>query len=527
MLIAVGPEVAAMMLRMPQRRKHPSPRMMLALASFCVVILNVLIQQKHLYTLSTTKLPDERTEQPPDGMTPAAHIDATFTGSYWQKDIENGLIGYFLFDRNEFRTKKSLKELIQGSNNLLLELNDHQYKLLDDETIDPIIEEQRCKRYGFDYNNRTTRRRIFYGATIADDSLYLQQTISTEAYNLFHTVSFVESNSTHMRTKRDLRFPPGANSKRLLQSMFGPNTRVYVDYFIDAQNKSVPEGNSGFHWQHMQRQGMLERWKLNGMQPNDIGFLGDADELFSRDFFRAVQICTIPELEPGQQTCHRPKLMGTGLIFEGSPECMVETVRLWHPDVLLGECIDLIGDSKLHKPPDRTWMKQYSFRVNDHGYSHNYTGYFLKNNDTSLYPLWNGADIRRSGGGRQVPLDQNQISHTAYHWHNFFESTEEIRHKYTTYGEPNEKAKSKPLAMIHDDLSVSVTCVHGWQNKGERKWAQEKYDAIVGPRPIFFENEDIRKVRHEQLKNLVLEDEKQFGLVNSSCSSVTCEEVKS
>eukprot|EP00551_Chaetoceros_affinis_P010209 CAMPEP_0203679208 /NCGR_PEP_ID=MMETSP0090-20130426/34795_1 /ASSEMBLY_ACC=CAM_ASM_001088 /TAXON_ID=426623 /ORGANISM="Chaetoceros affinis, Strain CCMP159" /LENGTH=139 /DNA_ID=CAMNT_0050546757 /DNA_START=121 /DNA_END=537 /DNA_ORIENTATION=- len=86
-------------------------------------------------------------------------------------------------------------------------------------TDDMIVEErERCHRFGFDYNPaRTSRRRIFFGSNIADDSWHPIAVHAAEAYGLYHTVAFIESNITTAETKkaavsRKLRFVPSTQN---------------------------------------------------------------------------------------------------------------------------------------------------------------------------------------------------------------------------------------------------------------------------------------------------------------------------
>lgn len=441
----------------------------------------------------------------------------------------------------------------------LWELNDHQKQLLEMDNnnngkdLDPILEQARCERYGYPYDSsRTKRRRIFYGATLADDSFFVLQTIATEAYNLYHTVSFIESNMTHTRSPREWRFKPGSDRLNLLKSMFGPNTNVSVDYFVPVPKEVLADdnrhGNNNFDWQFLQREAVLHRWKRNGMRPDDIGLLCDADELFSRDYLRALQICDVPELKP-HQDCLKPKIISTTLMYEASPECILSNAKLWHPDAIVGECLEGIGSTDIHKPAQRIFYGNHAQRINGYGMdSGNYTGYLQHYNTLRdakgniMYPLWNAADYRTLGGGKQVSFPQNPelLSHNAYHLHNFFESTDILRHKYATYGEPLEKAKTEPLATIHDDLSVVVSCVHGWQNHGQRKYHIGGDQAALGDtgvgadggtsptgyiprRPIFFDNAMIRKKWHEHLMNSIKTDEAKYGLANATCSSQNCQ----
>jgi len=481
------------------------------------------------------------------------------------------LLGRYWFPTQQLLQQTTRKEASTIHNNqFLLPLNGLQYKLLDDDDLESEENErQRCDRYSFEYNptlqfepeddrnnnnnnnnnhnmtrrgrRRRQRRRIFYGSSIADDSFFLLQTMATESYNLYHTVSFVESNMTHTRSPRTLRFPPQSPQTTVLQSMFGSKTKVSIEYYTpvskDEYKHDEKMGKNTFDWQHMQRNAILKRWKRNGMQPHDIGIMADADEFFSRDFLRALQICDIPEFRPGQQDCLRPKILGTTLIYEASPECIISNAKLWHPGCMLGECLEGIGNDTIHKPPDRQFHGNQGKRAIGFGIpAHNYSAFLAKYpevraSEKPMYPLWSAGDFRGLDGGRQARLKhRHTVSHSAFHLHNFFGSAHEIRHKYGTYGEPFNHADTQPLATLHDDLSVASSCVHGWQNFGERKYYvggdQELFgnnNNNTGPRrPIFFESTSIRRARHEHLKKIFLEDEQQHGAGNATCTSKKC-----
>jgi len=87
---------------------------------------------------------------------------------------------------------------------------------------------------------------------------------------------------------------------------------------------------------------IVKRWKANGMKPDDIGIIQDTDETFTRDFIIALQTCDIELFRPNQN-CGYPKIFGSTLIFESLPACVWSDRRWFHPDVIIGECIETIG----------------------------------------------------------------------------------------------------------------------------------------------------------------------------------------
>lgn len=159
--------------------------------------------------------------------------------------------------------------------------DDQQRKLLDDDAVIPSIEAARCASYNFPYTNRTTRRRLFLGTLLADDSFEVLTAVSTEIYNIFHTVSFIESNYTHNLTPRNMRFhgPHLGGNENLykLYQMYGPETKVSVDYY-----SSHMTGGHDLLRDFVQREGNNFRWKMNGMREDDVAVVGDTDETFTR-----------------------------------------------------------------------------------------------------------------------------------------------------------------------------------------------------------------------------------------------------
>ena len=223
-------------------------------------------------------------------------------------------------------------------------------RLVFDEAIDIVTERSRCERYNLTLPLLPKRRRIFWGSLIADDSWHAIAMIAMESYGIFHTAAFVESNRTQNFSSRKLRFPPGSKMKAFLQSggLFGPSsysysssstssnmssaTKVSVDYFVNENNSS-----KGLDREQEQRALILQRWKANGMTGDDIGYLSDTDESFSRDFIRAMQICDVPAFRQADTigNCSKPKVLsGVNIIFEGSPLCIPANRRCYHPDMV-------------------------------------------------------------------------------------------------------------------------------------------------------------------------------------------------
>ena len=371
--------------------------------------------------------------------------------------------------------------------------------------IDHYVEAQRCARYGYTYDNTTTsRKRIFWGSLIADDSWHILSLAAFEYHGIFESIALVESNSTQTLSNRDIRFPANSTNLDMLTSkqLWGPKTSVNVAYYYDPPG----EKGRGLYRENLQRQRIFELWKQAGMTEHDIGFLSDIDEVATRDFLRALQVCAIPQFNRPNR-CVNPKLQGSTLVFEGSPMCLQGRRRWYHPDFVTGECVDMIGDATRHPPIDRKMKYGALMRYP------NWKNDFLQNK-TLQGPLWDPTDFRMEGGS--TARGKNGL-HTAFHLHNFFASIPVLRNKYVTYGHPVRDAGSKPLAAVHSgDVGFMVDCLAGRNTSGsDHPQTKGGYQTIPsGHWPRAFQLvSDYPRLRHEEFQNELKEDEKVHGRI--------------
>lgn len=269
-----------------------------------------------------------------------------------------------------------------------------------DDIIDPVIEEERCKSYGLTYSGRKKRRRIFYGSNIADDSWHTISTHALEFYGIFHTVVFAESNRTQMHYPRTVRFGKGSESLQLLQNnMYGPNntTNVHVEMFINEDRWPKDLG-----WEGMQASVIVERWKANGMTHDDIAYLSDVDEVYTRDFIRAMQICDVRQFD-SHNNCEDARISACSLVFEGGPKCAVQRHSWHHPDLTIGACVEGINNEPhLHPEVVRHWPppKHLAHKYPSSGTGWLGDGYTMRSKfsklpkNTTHYPLFNTHDFR-------------------------------------------------------------------------------------------------------------------------------------
>ena len=320
---------------------------------------------------------------------------------------------------------------------------------------------------------RTTRRRVFFGSLIADDSWHILSIAAMENYGVFDTIAYVESNRSQTLTPRKLRFQAGSDNLRILREsgMWGPSTRVFVDQY---QHSMDNKGGDPLDRGMSQRASILNRWKQSGMKPDDIGYIGDTDEVVTRDFLRALQICDVPAFRTSA-SCENPKVIASTLIFEGSPQCIWQNRRWHHPDLVIGRCIDKIGDQ-----------------------------------DREPHPLWKAGDFRMRAGGFDGMVSGKNGEHTAFHFHNFFHSMSVLRNKYYTYPHPQQHAFTSALGEIAGDIKFMIDCLKDEHERdGKLKPLEGGWKALRAyVAPIAFkEAPSYPAMRHKELQDLMNFDE--------------------
>jgi Glycosyltransferase family 17 len=389
---------------------------------------------------------------------------------------------------------------------------------------DPI---QRCLEYGFRYDStKNIHRRIFFGALIADESWELLDILSTEAYGIFAGIVLVESNRTQNLTPRKFRH---LNDSALISQMFGTTVQIRP-YLDEHRNKFFLE------YEHAQRQEILYGWKDIGMLPEDVGLLADMDEIFTRDFLRAAQTCdnidlfTYKDENPTNATDEKghvattfsghscqhqyTKLIGLASVFESTPECITAKRNWHHPDMILGHCIEGIGE---HPPAPRD--RQYPLKRSK-GFGEKCKEWDGEDAiiDPKKYPSWNAGDFRRTCGGRMVAREKTNFPlffkasnspYTAYHFHNFFIHFNQTRFKYRTYGHPDVNAATKNIEDMSSDLQMMYRCVKNVRDDPNQKWKRivGGYKAALPFQPIYFHDEHYRRRRHLHVQSMIEQDD--------------------
>jgi len=224
-----------------------------------------------------------------------------------------------------------------------------------------------------------------------------------------------------------------------------------------------------------------------------------------------VQTCDIPQLNPETQNCHTAKVIASSMVFEGSPECMTVTRKWMHPDLILGKCIEGIGDDEF-KLDDEQRQRKFAWRKKK--YTHKYGNYSGWPKEKTTYPLWNPADFRRDQGGHIIYFENVDylpfhMGHTGFHFHNYFETTQNLRKKYMTYGHPVREAENMTVGEMHPDLDLMVDCVlrrSTWKNR--HNTLSSRLEEFEGRIPIAYGLEGYTVARHLELEKILMDDEK-------------------
>jgi len=275
---------------------------------------------------------------------------------------------------------------------------------------------------------------------------------------------------------------------------------------------------------------ILKSWIKAGIKSGDVALLVDIDGVPSRDFLQAIKTCDFPEYE--DTICKYPKIICNAISFEGSPEC-IKKKRWYHPEFILGKCLEGVGNSEGRVKPERVGNLSFTQRLpNWHGGDN--VPDIVK--EIGKWPLFNLADMRTAVGSKKLYGGED---YACYHFHNWFDSLETLRRKYRTYGHVHSDIYKKTLSEIKGDVDIMVRCARNITNEAADKKAknlneekgvyfevrnliEEKY-AYLGVKPIFFQDKTYKSERHTLLLQLIKEDEERYG---SSYDSNAVKEIK-
>jgi hypothetical protein len=140
---------------------------------------------------------------------------------------------------------------------------------------------------------------------------------------------------------------------------------------------------------------------------------------------------------------------------------------------------------------------------------------FIPHVEQIAFPLWNAADFRRDQGGHIIMFENVDylpfgMGHTGYHFHNYFETTQQLRNKYMTYGHPVKEAENMSISEMHPDLDVMVDCVLG-RSATNNKHNVSSVAGFGGRIPIAYELDGYSIARHVELEKILNDDERGHG----------------
>ncbi|KAL3919996.1 MAG: hypothetical protein SGILL_003478 [Bacillariaceae sp.] len=408
--------------------------------------------------------------------------------------------------------------------------------------IDAVHPEERCAAFGArPLHTALSPRRLFFGTLLSNENIEVLKALAIESHGVYDVMAFVEANTTFMATPRTLKFKGTPEADMLKHSnMFGNKTAVHFEYWLHDWPTLI-----GMDREAEQRDTITNMWKEAGMTEQDVGIVADVDEIVSRDYLRALQVCDFPQLRKEKSpSCHTPKIRMTTIQFEATPYC-IKKKSWYHPDVILGQCIDGIGNPlgrvKAQKRQDNG---QFGQRAKHYGQSgpDNYPWYIMQSNK---FPLWSANDFRtvpvstvmaNYQEGHRRRRSTKAAFGVAYHLHNWFTDLSVLRNKYATYGHPVADAKRIKLHDIDVDLDIMLRCLHGVANTNhggivannhsqhDNRWYVHDGNVTQfwlnhgGPKPLYFMNQTWSQKRHEWLKDIVAQDEAMYG---SNYSSIT------
>jgi len=372
------------------------------------------------------------------------------------------------------------------------------------QAVDEDDPQQRCQRYGFQYsaNNPHIPRRLFYGSLIAEEPWELMEIVAAEVYGIYAGMVLVESNRTQNYDPRPVRRAENPQHAEKLATMFGlESSQIKIQMYVNEKPKFT-----GIRREHAQRQEILRGWKELGMTQEDVGVLADMDETFSRDFLRAAQTCDIPNLDYRSHECYTSsvKIAASSRVYETSPECMTAVRSWYHPEMVIGHCIEMIGNRSIHPLAYRDGPRRAP------GYGRACTRDFSKL--TGKHPLWSASDFRQLCSKQVQLLDPKRSNNTGFHFHNFFTNFNATRMKYFTYGHALKAKKvfSSSLQNIgNNDLKLMYRCVRDLPDESDQKWkrVQGGLSASRLPIPIYFQDLDYCQRRHRWVQEQVRMDD--------------------
>lgn len=361
--------------------------------------------------------------------------------------------------------------------------------------IDEFDNTQRCRRYGYSFSKGQERnRRIFYGAVMADEPWELFEILCAESYGIFQAIVFVEPDHDIYGNPRE---PLRLEATEVLKAMLGVDEVRILRYSNDKAKGDL--------LYDLAREEIVKEWKKLGMTVTDVGYMSNIDDIFARDYLKAIQHCELPEMKYELHHClyNRVKVFGNCQVYETSPECVSRTKKYVHPDMMIGACIQGIGSETDNRLAPRD---------EEHGI-YRQEGWNCENREKEKeitdqrFPLHTGTDMRQLCGGRQANLRAAMHQqYTAFHFRNFYNTAKDMRLKYTT----EDALYDKSMDDLGEDMRVTYRCIKEIDDEKAAVTKREPggYSVLKPMTPLYFANEKYRAAVHERAKKKILDDEK-------------------
>mmetsp|Transcript_1808 Transcript_1808/g.6465 ORF Transcript_1808/g.6465 Transcript_1808/m.6465 type:complete len:692 (-) Transcript_1808:92-2167(-) len=278
-----------------------------------------------------------------------------------------------------------------------------------------------CSKYGFKVRPEGTYVPKVYAGTIVFKELDMTEVLLHEYAPYIEEVVLMESVVRfHANT-----YKPMYLSDAIKAGKFDAY-RDIIKHEVVNFNLSYPHPYGfGMGREVRIREHIRHAWLRDGIGKDDIGFIGDCDEVPRRDFIAALKWCLPFDGMP----CNNGKLIGRSLQHNHYFQCIdPKREYYWHPDAVRGECLGVI-------PKDST------------------DGVPLMPSDQSV--PWSGEDVRTRAGGVQVSAP------TGWHFSSFLPK-KDIVEKYRSYAHAIMTPDFKTLATTpHNNnlLFVKDNCI--------------------------------------------------------------------
>lgn len=220
--------------------------------------------------------------------------------------------------------------------------------------------------------------------------------------------------------------------------------------------------------------------------------------------------------------CIPRQVIALTLQWESSPECLKKPTWL-HPDMISGLCLEGVGDPSERVVPLRVYKRTWGERTLDYGHlsPDDFPKWIKK---SGRYPLFSATDIRTNSGNVVGPVhrvdmpddDNTSAGGTAFHFHNWFDDFKILRNKYTTFAHSDKGFLNNFTLSTNSDMDVMVRCARGLPNSANPRndvvaYYEQGLKKTKGPKPIFFQDAQYRRERHELVVKIVSDDEAKYG----------------